>query len=83
MGSPEIIKVLLAHHANTEARDKRGLTPLLWTAFVGKPDAAAALLSGGADINAKGRDGRTTLDQAKISMNQELITLLRERGAKE
>jgi ankyrin repeat protein len=83
VGNPEIIKVLLDHHAQTEARDNRGLTPLLWTAFVGKPDAAAALLSGGADINAKGRDGRTTLEQAKISLNQEMIALLRERGAKE
>ena len=83
VGNPAIIKVLLDHHAQTEARDKRGLTPLLWTAFVGKPEATAALLSGGADINAKGRDGRTIMEQAKISMNQELIALLRERGAKE
>jgi ankyrin repeat protein len=83
MGDTEILKVLLAHHANTEARDKRGLTPLLWTTFGGKPQAAAALLSGGADINAKGRDGRTALEQAKITLNQEMINLLRERGAKE
>jgi|ERR1700722_9840992 len=83
VGNPAIIKVLLDHHAKTEERDNRGLTPLLWTVFVGKPEAAAALLSGGADINAKGRDGRTTLEQAKITLNQEMITLLRERGAKE
>ncbi len=82
-GNPAIIKVLLDHHAKTETRDNRGLTPLLWTAFVGKPEAAAALLSGGADINARGRDGRTTLEQAKISLNQQMIELLRERGAKE
>ena len=82
-GNPAIIKVLLDHHAKTEERDNRGLTPLLWTVFVGKPEAAAALLSGGADINAKGRDGRTTLEQAKITLNQDLIALLRERGAKE
>lgn len=56
-GNPATLKVLLDHHANTEARDKRGLTPLLWTAFVGKPQAAAVLLSNGADINAKGRTG--------------------------
>jgi hypothetical protein len=83
MGNSEILKVLLDHHANTEARDKRGLTPLLWTTFVGNPQAAAALLSGGADINAKGRDGRTALEMAKLSLNQEMIALLRERGAKE
>jgi ankyrin repeat protein len=82
-GNPATIKVLLDHHAKTEVHDKRGLTPLLWTVFIGKPEAAAALLSGGADINAKGRDGRTALEQAKITLNQPLIDLLRERGAKE
>jgi ankyrin repeat protein len=82
-GNPAIIKVLLDHHAKTETHDKRGLTPLLWTVFIGKPEAAAALLSGGADINAKGRDGRTALEQAKITLNQPMIELLRERGAKE
>ena len=83
IGNTEMLKVLLDHHANTEARDKRGLTPLLWTTFGGNAQAAAVLLSGGADINAKGRDGRTSLEMAKISLNQEMIALLRERGAKE
>jgi ankyrin repeat protein len=83
IGNTEILKVLLDHHANTEARDKRGLTPLLWTTFGGNARAAAVLLSGGADINAKGRDGRTALEMAKLSLNQEMIALLRERGAKE
>jgi ankyrin repeat protein len=83
IGNTDILKVLLDHHANTEARDKRGLTPLLWTTFVGNPRAAAVLLSGGADINAKGRDGRTALEMAKLSLNQEMMALLRERGAKE
>jgi ankyrin repeat protein len=82
-GDVEMVKVLLNHHAKVDAVDKRGLTPLLWTAFEGKQEVAAVLLSNGADINARGRDGRTTLDLAKNTLNEKMIQLLRERGAKE
>ncbi|MDB6122483.1 MAG: proteasome non-ATPase regulatory subunit 10 [Pedosphaera sp.] len=82
-GDVEIAKVLLNHHARVDERDNRGLTPLLWTAFGGKDEVAAVLLSNGADVNARGKDGRTTLALAKISLDNKLIALLRERGAKE
>jgi ankyrin repeat protein len=82
-GDAEMVRVLLKHHAKVDARDKRDLTPLLWTAFGGKEDVAQVLLSNGADVNARGKDGRTTLDLAKNTLNDKLIELLRERGAKE
>lgn len=83
LGDPRMIKVLAQHHADPNARDKRGLTPLLWTAFGGKHEAAEALIACGADINARGLDGRTTLDLAKLSLDNDLIDLLRRQGAKE
>ncbi len=83
MGNPEMVAVLVRHGAKVDARDNRGLTPLLWTAFAGQRDAAAALLSNGADINARDSAGRTTMDLAKLSLDNRLIELLRERGAKE
>ncbi|EEF58825.1 ankyrin repeat domain-containing protein [Pedosphaera parvula] len=83
VGDAELAKVLLNHHAKVDAMDNRGLTPLLWTAFGGKEEMAAVLLSNGADVNARGKDGRTTLDLAKNTLNEKLIQLLRERGAKE
>lgn len=83
LGDAGMIKLLVRYHARVDVKDARGLTPLLWTAFGGKRDAAAALLDGGADINARGNDGRSTLDLARLSLDDNLIELLRERGAKE
>jgi ankyrin repeat protein len=83
LGDPEMVKLLVKYHANVNARDKRGLTPLLWTAFGGHSDSAAVLLSNGADINARGPDGRSTIDLAKLSLDSKMLDLLRERGAKE
>ena len=79
----QLVNLLVRYHAKVDARDKHGLTPLLWTAFNGGHDAAAALLSAGADINARGADGRSTLDLAKLSLDNNMIELLRQRGAKE
>ena|SRR5579859_5039673 len=83
MGDAEMIKLLARYHAKVDIKDKRGLTPLLWTAFGGKREAAAALLASGADINARGSDGRSTIDLAKLSLDSDLVDLLRQHGAKE
>jgi ankyrin repeat protein len=83
LGDADLIRLLMKYHADPNATDQRGLTPLLWTAFGGKHAAAAALLQNGANVNARGPDGRTTLDLAKLSLDTELLDLLRQYGAKE
>ena len=47
-----------------------------------KADYIRILISEGADVNAKNKDGRTPLmDAAKFSNNPEIVTLLLEAGA--
>ncbi|MFH2204531.1 MAG: ankyrin repeat domain-containing protein [Elusimicrobiota bacterium] len=50
---PEVIKILLKHGADVDARASYDATPLHHAAMNGKVDAARALLDGGANINAE------------------------------
>jgi ankyrin repeat protein len=54
----EVVKLLLTHGADPNARDKDRLTPLHWGACA-PPEALKAMLSRGADPNARDRWGKT------------------------
>jgi uncharacterized protein len=55
--------------------------PLGTAAFVRSVPLARLLLDAGADVNGEGEGGFTALDSAKQSSDEELVRLLRERGA--
>ena len=57
--------------------------PLGTAAFVRSVPLTRLLLDAGADVNGRGEGGFTALDSAKQSGDEELIRLLRERGAEE
>ncbi len=82
MGNSGMIELLARFHADLNAHDARGLTPLLWTTFGGKLDTASTLIANGADVNARGLDGRSALDLAKLSKDTAMIAFLQEHGAK-
>jgi len=50
-------------------------------AEAGRREAAALLLSAGADVDAHDRLGRTALDVAEASHQAEIVRVLREKGA--
>lgn len=56
--------------------------PLISAAKGGKLDAVIALLEAGADVNIRDRDGNTPLSWAQSNGYEQVISLLRERGAK-
>ena len=74
-------------HADVNARDAKGYTPLHDAAARGDNAMILYLVSKGADVNAVSRDGRTTVDMANGPVQRlrpfpETIALLEKLGAK-
>jgi ankyrin repeat protein len=66
-GNVEVVKLLLAHGANPNARERtRGQTPLMWAASENNAAAVRALLEVGADVNARS-NGPAALPAAEES----------------
>ena len=61
---------------------KAGEVTLQLAILKGQKDVAKSLITGGADVNAKGLLGRTPLDWAIIGGKNELAELLRKHGGK-
>lgn len=82
----ESLELLLAFGANTEARDRSGITPLMRAVRTnGNIDSVLLLLQYGANVNAMTdvrNDYRTVLHYAVLSGNASLVTLLIKQGAR-
>lgn len=64
-GDVDALSAALAHGADANATDHHGLTALMYSAAIGKPEAVRTLLEARADANAHAaRDGLTALDIA-------------------
>ena len=62
-----------ARKGNANVADDRGITPLMYAAEIGSPDAMRLLIDGGADVNAQNAFGSTALmwsvsDPAKVRL---------------
>ena len=82
-GFDDIVRFLIGHGANVNARDKRGATPLFWAAVADHAAAVRYLVSHGADINAvaKGDEGQTPLIEAAWHGDADLVKYLIAAGA--
>ena len=74
-------------HADVNARDQNGMTPLHHAAARGDNDMILYLVSKGADVKAVSRNGKTTVDMAngpvqRLAPFPETIALLEKLGAK-
>jgi hypothetical protein len=61
-----VIRLLVRHGAQVNARNKKGLTPLISAADQGSFHAVKALLHCGADVSAKDKEGDTALSCAQF-----------------
>ena len=65
-----------------DAIQKQGYTALMDAAVNGKTDAVCVLLTGGADLSAKDKDGNTALTWAENGGYPEIAALLRQAGSR-
>lgn len=75
---PDLVKLLLKHGADPNARQQSDFTPLHAAAQNGDLDSIRALLFEGADVNARAADGKTPLDYAVESNRPEAVRLIKE-----
>jgi len=82
-----IIETLLKKGANPNLRDSEtGETLLMSAARYSTPEVVQALIEGGADVNARNKSGQTALTLADNKDNlwrEEIVALLKRRGAKQ
>lgn len=77
-GPPELLKLLIDAGANVNARDARGMTPLMLAIATDRPDPRIIrlLLEKGADLSIRSKRGETALDWANKFRNPEVFAAL-------
>jgi ankyrin repeat protein len=83
-GSPEMIGLLLDAGADVNAKDVRGMTPLMLAVASETQDVGVLklLLRAGADVNVVSNSGETALDWAEKFGDRSVLAALRASGAK-
>lgn len=81
-GQAAVARVLLDRGAAVDPRDADGATPLWWVAGVGNVAMAKLLIEHHADAKAAAKDGTTVMARARYNRDDEMVTLLRQQGAR-
>ena len=75
------VRSLLAHHADANAAQGDGMTPLLWAAHNDDLESAKLLLHAGANVKAVNRYGVSAMTEAATNADAEMLELLLKAGA--
>ena len=78
---PSVIKVLLSHGTDVNARDQRRWTPLHQAGSLGRADTVSLLLRSGADLNSKDGYRETPLSRCAEAGHVALVGVLLESGS--
>ena len=79
-GNVEIIKEMIDHGADIDAKDQGQMTPLHWAAWQGKLDAVKFLIEKGATLNAVSKYKQTPLDRAINDKHDDVVKYLESLG---
>jgi ankyrin repeat protein len=79
-GHTDIVKALLAHGADVNAKEDRGRTALIYAVYNGHTDIVKALLKEGADVDVKNKD-ITALMIAAYNGHTDIVKALLKEGA--
>jgi ankyrin repeat protein len=79
--SPEMVKLLLDHGADPNAKEKDGNPPLHGAVFAQNPQVVSMLIAAKADVNALGQGDCTALYWACNNLDVEVVNLLLAAGA--
>jgi len=80
-GDTDTVRKLLVRHANYDAADTLGMTPLMYAATEGHREIAGLLIARGANIHAQSVTGMTALAYAEANGQDEIAQMLGDAGA--
>jgi ankyrin repeat protein len=79
----DMVKFLLAHGADVDARAEGGVTLLMMATGMGKLGMVKFLVAEGANVNARNIDGHTPIMLATGKGHPDIVEFLKQHGAKE
>jgi ankyrin repeat protein len=84
-GYDRVVKILIEHHANLEALDRYGRTPLFPAALKGHVEVVSTLIKANAKVNARDNERRTVINhiaaERLVNWNQTICQILIEANA--
>ncbi len=81
LGDLRRTRELVTAGISVDVADRRGYTPLMWSAAAGSLDVTRYLLESGARVEARADDGATALFLAAANGSTEVVKVLLARGA--
>ena len=74
-GRLDVVKILLEHGADLDAKDNDYSTPLLLASYFGSVEGTQVMFEHGANIHARSKKGRTPLHQTLADMDDAIDSL--------